>query len=162
MKWEVGKGIDTYIGELNMLLSTEDEVCGKAIYKAAGTVADEVRAGIQGLPQRVDGRKRKKGQRTKGVTKEQKQGLLDGFGITHARTDGSFRHVKLGMDGYNAKKTQKYPNGQPNAMIARMVESGSENHQKTPFIGPAVKRTKERAERIMQETIDESIKTIMK
>lgn len=157
MKWQIGTGINTYIAQLNTLISLESETCGKAIYSAAGIVADEVRKNIEAIPKATHS-----GSVTRGITDEQRQGLLDGFGISHERTDGEFRHVKLGMDGYNDTRTKKYPQGQPNAMIARVVESGSEYHKKTPFISKAVRATKEQAEGKMAEVIDESIHAIFR
>lgn len=159
-KWEVGKNIDTYIERLNTMLSLESEAVGKAIYSGAGIVADAVRRNIQSLP---ESETKKKGvNKVRGVTASQKAGLLAGFGISHERIDGSYRNVKLGMDGYNSTVTKKYPQGQPNALIARITESGSEYHTKTPFIAPAVRATQEQAERKMQESIEQSISAIMK
>ena len=120
MKWTVGKGIDEYIAQLQRLEGYSDTVVGRAMYEGAKIVADEVRKGIDSLPIREE---YVKNQATRGVTKTQKKGLQDGFGISHKQKDGSFVNVKLGFDGYNGTHTKKYPKGQPNAMVARFVET---------------------------------------
>ena len=94
----VGSGIDTYLSQLGRLQTMAPENCGKAIYEGAKIVADEVRHGIDSLP--VSKTKNYKGtNKVRGVTPEQKKGLQDGFGISRAKNDGSFRNVKLGFDG---------------------------------------------------------------
>ena len=161
LKWEVGSGIDEYIAELQRLGKFTPGMVGKAIYDGAKIVADEVRNNIKKLP--VRDRQYKNGNYAdKGLTESQKKGLLDGFGISRLQEDGSYKQVKLGFDGYNDTTTKKFPNGQPNAMIARTIESGSSYHQKTPFIAPAVRATKDKAEAAMAERIDEEIQQIFK
>lgn len=164
MKWIVGKEIDEYIGELQRLGELTPSMVGKAIYEGAAVVADSVRDNIKSLPVREE-EWTKSGvllAKSRGVTKSQKDGLLEGFGIAKLQDDGGFKHVKLGMDGYNDTITKKYPKGQPNAMIARVVESGNSYHIKTPFIGPAVERTRDKCGKVMEKVIDEEINTIIR
>lgn len=117
-------GIDNYIKQLNKLQqSTKDGVVGKTVYAGAAVVADSVRRAIQALPV-GDGRAQGDGL-VDTVTLPQKAGLLDGFGISRMKDDDGFVNVKLGFDGYNSTRTEKYPRGQPNALIARSVNSGT-------------------------------------
>ena len=81
--------------------------------------------------------------------------------IAGFRQDGTFINVKVGMDGYNSETSKKYPKGQPNALIARSLESGSSFAPKRPFIGPSVNRTKGAAERAIAEKLDDEIKKVM-
>ena len=90
-----------------------------------------------------------------------KQGLLDGFGISKMEETDGYLHVKLGFDGYNSVKTDKYPQGQPNQLVARGVESGASWIEKTPFVRPAVRRTQKSAVKAMQNIIDEETEKIM-
>ena len=85
---------------------------------------------------------------------------MDGFGVSPLQDDSGYRNVKLGFDGYNSVKTKKYPQGQPNALIARVTESGSSYREKTPFIRPAVNAARKPAEKAGQAKIDEKIKSI--
>ena len=162
-KWIVGKGLDSYISYLQKIDAVTDEAIGEAAYEMAKVVADKVRANIQALDAAP------KGKTTYYVTEtmiksqlseEQKKGLLDGFGVSPMQEDSGFVNVKLGFDGYNSVKTKKYPQGQPNALIARVTESGSSYREKTPFIRPAVNASKKQAEQAGQMKIDEKIAAI--
>ena len=97
-----------------------------------------------------------------GVTAPQKAGLIDGMGISPMQDDGGYLNVKIGFDGYNATKTEKYPQGQPNQLVARGVESGTSWKQKKPFIRPAINASKSRAEAEMARILDQEIEKITK
>ena len=162
-KWIMGKGLNNYIAYLQKLNLVTDEVIGEAVYEMAKVVADKVRANIQALDAAP------KGKTTYHVTEtmiksqlseEQKKGLLDGFGVSPMQDDNGYFNVKLGFDGYNSIKTKKYPKGQPNALIARVTESGSGYREKTPFMRPAVNATRQKAIKAAQVTIDEKIEAI--
>lgn len=160
-KWIVGKGLDSYISYLQKIDAVTDEVIGEAVYEMAKVVADSVRSGIQALPtvsNQANIATYKKGYSR--LSDEEKQGLLDGFGVSPMQDDGGYINVKLGFDGYNGVKTKKYPKGQPNALIARVTESGSSYREKTPFIRPAVNASKKQAEQAGQMKIDEKIAAI--
>lgn len=160
-KWIVGKGLDSYISYLQKIDAVTDEAIGEAVYEMAKVVADSVRSGIQALPtvsNQANIATYKKGYSR--LSDEEKQGLLDGFGVSPMQDDGGYINVKLGFDGYNSVKTKKYPQGQPNALIARVTESGSSYREKTPFIRPAVNASKKQAEQSGQMKIDEKIAAI--
>lgn len=160
-KWIVGKGLDSYISYLQKIDAVTDEAIGEAVYEMAKVVADSVRSGIQALPtvsNQANIATYKKGYSR--LSDEEKQGLLDGFGVSPMQDDGGYINVKLGFDGYNSVKTKKYPNGQPNALIARVTESGSSYRKKTPFIRLAVNAARKLAEKAGQTKIDEKIRAI--
>ena len=160
-KWIVGKGLDNYIAYLQSINAVTDEMIGEVVYDMAKVVADSVRSGIQALPtvrNQANIATYKKGYSR--LSDEEKQGLLDGFGVSPMQDDGGYINVKLGFDGYNSVKTKKYPKGQPNALIARVTESGSSYREKTPFIRPAVNASKKQAEQAGQMKIDEKIAAI--
>lgn len=160
-KWIVGKGLNNYIAYLQSIEAVTDEMIGEAVYDMAKVVADKVRANIEALPAvsneaniatyREDYSR---------LSEPEKQGLLEGFGVSPLQDDSGYRNVKLGFDGYNSVKTKKYPQGQPNALIARVTESGSSYREKTPFIRPAVNATRKQAEETARVTIDEKIQAI--
>ena len=147
-KFQVGTGIDQYVTRLENLEFQSDDMIGKAIYKGADIVADAIKANIQNLPLSV-------------CTAVEKAGLLSGFGIAKMQTEGGYFNVKAGFDGYNDNVTKKYPKGKANSMIARSIEGGTSWRPKYPFVAPAVRMTKDRAERIMSEEIDKSITEVM-
>jgi HK97 gp10 family phage protein len=147
-KFYVGRGIDQYIEQLTNLEFTAHDAIGRAIYMGADVVADAIRANIQKLPATV-------------VTNVQRQGLLGSLGIASMRQDGGEFNVKIGFDGYNAHVTKKYPKGHPNSMIARAIESGTSFSPKHPFVDPAVRATKDKAEKAMAEELNKELQKRM-
>lgn len=159
------KGAEEYALKLSKLQSGTKKVADKAIYRAAGIVADQVKANIEAMPAVSDAENinafKKKGKSK--LTKRQKQGLIRSFGITGIEMDSKgYYNRKLGFDGYNDIVTRKYPKGQPNQLIARVVESGSSYMDKNPFIRPAVNATRAKAKEAMQQVIDDSMKEMMR
>lgn len=158
------RGMAEYEAMLERMGKNTRAFIGPAVYAMAGVVADEVTAKIRALPSVDDFQgvlaycKKEKVQ----LTKSQKDGLLDGFGIAPMENDNGYWNVKLGFDGYNSTKTHKYPQGQPNAMIARSVESGSSVRNKTPFVRPAVRASEARAAEAGKAVIDEKLKDMTK
>lgn len=75
--------------------------------------------------------------------------------------------------GYDSThKTKQFPNGVPNALIAATYESGTSIRsngkgknrgaiKKHPFIQPAIRACRERANNAMQKQLDEQISNIM-
>ena len=78
------------------------------------------------------------------------------------RNDGGYYNVAVGFHGYNSQSTEKYANGQPNAMIARSVNSGTYFRQKNPFFDRAIRSSKGAAESAMARKADELINELMK
>ncbi len=154
-------GLKDYELMLSQLEGATDDMIGRAVYAGAGIVADAVKQGIQSLPI-VTGYGTESNPLPGGVTSAQKAGLIDGFGISKLRDDNGYLNVKLGFDGYNRTRTEKYPQGQPNQLVARGVESGTSWKQKKPFIRPAVTRSRKPAEAEMKRVIDEEIEKIVK
>ena len=65
--------------------------------------------------------------------------------------------MKIGFDGYNEVQTKTFPNGQPNALIARSIESGSSTREKTPFLRPALAAARKQAIEAARVKFDEAI-----
>lgn len=99
---------------------------------------------------------------TKGIKKLQKIGLEHGLGIAPLQNDNGFHNVKIGFDGYNLVKTKSHPNGQPNVMIARAVESGTSFSEKIPFVRNTLKKARNQAKKKMIKTFDEAIGKLLK
>lgn len=148
-------GLDDYIAELERLSDVSRDCIGQAVHDGAGVVADAVRQAINNLP--IDERVVKNGQMLYGVTQKQKDGLLAGFGIAPLENDNGYQNVKLGFDGYNSQRTAKYPQGQPNSMIARSVNSGSSFRQRIPFVDDTVRQKKSACEDKMKETFNKEL-----
>lgn len=127
----------------------------------AKVVADEVKANLIALPSVPDTEGLKafasEPQQKIPITKAQKWGLVHSFGIASLRNEGGFIHVKIGFDGYNEVQTKTFPNGQPNALIARSIESGSSTREKTPFLRPALAAARKQAIEAARVKFDEAI-----
>lgn len=151
MKWS---GIDEYLAKLERIKDPREEI-EEAVYKGASVVADAMRAQINALP--VKNQYTPEGERASGITSVQKKGLQDGFGVAKIRKDGDFYNAKLGFDGYNGQKTKKYPQGQPNSVIARSVCSGTSFRAANDFVGRATRSTKAQAEKAIKDTFEEAL-----
>ena len=142
-KWN-DEGLANFIAALD---STDDrdleEIAGSAIYAMANEVANQVKENLQGLATSTE--KKYKDNHVRLITPRQKAGLIASFGIAKMRADGNGWNVLLGFDGYNDVITETYPQGQANAMVARLTESGSTWRQKQPFFRSAVNASKDRA-----------------
>lgn len=150
------KDFDRYLDQLSALGRDALDIIDKAVYDGAKVVADPVKEAIRNLP--LD--QMKKLDQRKGINRIQKEGLIESYGIAPLRDDGGFRNVKIGFDGYNNFITFKWPHGQPNAMIARSVESGTSFMPKNPIISRTTRQYKNACEQKMQNTIEKEIKKI--
>lgn len=155
------KNTDEYIRKLQKLADKSTHIVKEALYEGAGFMADKIRQQITELPNE-EYRYAYKYKPLYGITKEQKEGLLNGLGISKMEDKMGAYNVSISFDGYNATKTKKYPNGQPNLLIARSIESGTSFRQKHPFVRIAVSENKKEVLRIMQKVIDDEVNKIIK
>ena len=159
-KWTM-EGMSEYIAYLQSIANVTDEAIGAGVYAMAEVVADRVRANIQVLPTvSNEANIATYRQGYSRLSDPEKQGLLDGFGVSPMQDDGGYKNVKLGFDGYNSVKTKKYPNGQPNVLIARVTESGSFYRQKTPFMRTAVNASRKEALEKGREAVDQVLEAV--
>lgn len=129
---------DEYALKLSRLSAGSDEIAKKAIYKAAGVVADKIKSNLKGV-----------------LSDEATGELVGSFGISKIDTDSSGDwNAKIGFDGYDSQ-------GVPNQLKARVLESGSSRQKKRPFVRPAVNATRKQALEVMRKVIDEETKKIM-
>lgn len=154
------EGMAEYELKLSKLKNGSKEIAAKAIYAGAAIMADEIKANIKELPVQMGARGDSKN-KINSITPVQKEGLMESFGISSLQEDHGFWNVKLGFDGYNRTRTKKYPKGQPNAMIARSVESGTSFRKKNPFIKRAIKAKETAVVAEMGRIVDEEIKKMM-
>ena len=153
-------GMKEYAEYLQRIGANTKEICGAGVYAMAEIVTDKIRENLDALPT-VDEAEAVAAYREKrktSLTSAQKKGLQEGLGISKIENDNGYWNVKIGFDGYNKVKTPKYPNGQPNVMIARATESGSSVREKMPFVRTAVTAATKPAIQAGQAAIDEEIK----
>lgn len=154
-------GMSEYISYLQRIGNVTDEAIGKGVYAMANVVADAVRNNIQALPtvsNEANIATYRKGYSR--LSEPEKQGLLDGFGVSPMQDDNGYKNVKLGFDGYNSVKTKKYPQGQPNVLIARITESGSSYRKKTSFIRRALNSSRKKALEAGKDTVDAVLENV--
>jgi len=131
------KAGDEYAIKLSRLATGSEKIAKKAIYEAAGIVADQIKKNLEGV-----------------LSDEATGELAASFGITPIKrdSDGNW-NAKIGFDGYDSRDV-------PNQLKARVLESGSSRQKKRPFVRPALRATKKRAIAKMAEVIDEEIKKL--
>ncbi len=133
------KNGDDYAARLSALGTRSDGVAKKALYVAAGMVADRIKDNLRGV-----------------VSSEATGALAESLGVTPMQADSAGNwSVKVGFDGYDAK-------GVPNQLKAQALESGtSRGERKHPFVRPAVNASKGATLAAMRAVIDEETKKIM-
>lgn len=159
------KGGDEYLTKLSRLeKACKQEIIGKAIYEGAKVVTDAIRQELNAIPvSETFVGPQVAHAKMPGPTLAQKEGLEKSLGIATLKDDGTgFLNVKIGFDGYNEKKTEKWPKGQPNQMIARAVESGTSFMRKNQFIKRAVAKSRKKAMAIMKKKVQDGVEKIMK
>lgn len=124
----------------------------RALYEGVAVTGAAIRQAIQDLPYHP----------TKGISHAQKEGLLEGLGYTHMKRKKGAWFVKIGFDGYNNVHTEKYPNGQPNAMIAAAINTGTSRRKRTNFITKAVNKAKKGSIDAMKAFMDHEIEVFEK
>ena len=149
------QGIDEYFEKLNQLGQRATGLCKRAVYDGAAIVADAVRAEVQALPTTDHD------ETPQGVFSYEKDGLLAGLGIAKMKDDGGVISTRVDFDGYNRMKSNKYPNGHPNSMIARAINSGTSKRPKNPFMNRAASKAKAKANAAMSKRMDADIDEIM-
>lgn len=158
------KGLDEYANKVKRLSKNEQVILKKAVFSGAAPVADATKAGLLSLPIQNDrnnyllppyahGKKK-----IVGVSSRQKADLVASMGLAPIENQGGYINTKLGFDGYGSVPTKQWPNGIPNALLMRSVESGTSFRKKTPVISRAVNATKGIAISKMSETIDKELK----
>lgn len=158
-KWQFD-GLNEYVRKISGLGKDSEGYIKRAVYVGAGVVAKAVGSAIDALPEAREGYVPGDAP-IRGITAAQKAGLKEGLGIAKMRNDAGYINTKIGFDGYNSVRTKKYPNGQPNALIARAVESGTSRRPKTQFITKAVRSVRDQAERYMADQFDKDLQKTM-
>lgn len=134
--WKNNPGMEDFI---NLCIFTDrqlSKVIGRSIHPGAKIMGNAIKRSINGII--VDDTNDHKHKR-RGPTKAQKDALIESFGIAAIKRTRYGWNVKAGWDGYNGIVTKKYPKGQPNAMIARSVNTGTSFMYPQHFLDNAVK-----------------------
>lgn len=131
------KAGEKYVLRLSHFASQFDDIAKKAIYEGANIIADKIKSNLEGI-----------------LSEEATGELVASFGITPIKKDreGDW-NAKLGFDGYDSK-------GVANQIKARVLESGSSQQPKRPFVRPAVTSTRKKVVAKMNQVIQDEIQKI--
>ena len=164
-------GLDQYAQKLTALERSTDSVIQESLEAGAGVAADEMRAQIERLPTSDHVSKTGKSHPwwgtpehpARGPSEEQKQGLLDSLGFTPISVDEKgLVNIKIGFDGYNSVKSKRWPNGEPNLLIARAVNSGTSFMAANSFAKDARAKGGRKARKEMEKTMRNEFQNVFK
>lgn len=147
---------------LKMLESIErntDEILEDVLREGAMIATDEMRSQISKL-RTSDEYEGGNGKRY--AKKSDVQGLLDSLGFAPVRFNNSVVDSNIGFDGYNNDRTQKYPKGHANRMIANAINRGTSFMIAQPFINRTKKAAEAKCNEVMQKKLDEEIQKLTK
>lgn len=125
------------VGRLRKTAEEMDKTCKYALYFGGASAADALRKKVNALnsvPDVVAINAWRRGEPSL-ISVKQKLGLLEGLGIAKMRQKNKVWSVRVGFDGYNSVVTRRWPNGEPNVIIAAGCEHGNSNRMiEQPFI----------------------------
>ena len=124
------KGFKTFISQLKALGESAEPVSKMAVYDAAPIVLESIRVGIQSV-----------------VSNEATGDLVGSVGISSIESTGGQVSTAVGVSGYDRK-------GTPNALKARVLESGTSQQAKCPFMRKAINRARSAAKAAMANRFD--------
>lgn len=127
------KGYDEYAKKITKLGRAGAGIIRYSVYGAAGMVIEAIKAN----------------------TPVNTGALRDSAILTNFENEKGYIYTSVQFVGYD-----RY--GQPNAIAARVLESGSSTRNKHPFIGPAVRKVRAAAEAEIAKNLDKKINEIMK
>lgn len=130
-------GLDALQRQLELLKTDATKVAKRAVYDGAKIAADALRRATDSLQcvSDFDAINAKRRGEPSYLSVKQKNGLRTGLGIASMRELPDSVNTKVGFDGYNSVVTPRWPNGQPNRMIAAEVNHGSSGRTiRQPFI----------------------------
>lgn len=156
------EGLEDFI---NLCIFTDrqlDRVIGRTIYPGGDVMSNAIKNSLQSI--RTDDSfwrfANQYGRKIKGPSSRQKQALIDSFGIAQIRKNKYGYNVKCGFDGYNDIVSERWPQGQPNAMIARSVNKGSSFMEAQPFMDTAVSKAEGATIEAMKTQFDKELDKI--
>lgn len=142
-------------------ISVHRSIGRKALYGGADIFADILHEETENIPDEVF-RHLGKEEKFKSVAEKDKAHLVEALGISQFYENGHITEASVGFEGYQGIPTVQYPNGIPNALLARAINSGSSVRKRYPFIDRAAKKAAPKVEEKMREITESEIDKIMK
>lgn len=151
--------------------ATGRRIAKKAVYDGARVMKDAILRAVESIPETHMKHNRYTTSNSpwwgtpewpvRGLTAQQKTGLLQGFGIAPIKQSGGAWSTKTSFTGYNDTVTEDYPSGQPNSLVAARLENGASYRMREPVISTAIKQSKAAAEAAMTATGEAEIKNTL-
>lgn len=151
------EGMDTFIQMNFETIKRTDKIIRKSIHPGAKYMADEIKQALESIPVQ-DGHSRYR--MRQGITTVQKNSLIESFGIARLRKGTWGYNVKLGFDGYNPIVTKRWPKGQPNAVVARSLNTGTSFLKRYPFMDMTVERCKAQTIKLIEDEFNEQLERV--
>lgn len=142
-------------------VSVQRYIGKQALYGGADIFADELRKEAEAIPEEVF-KHLDREEKFRSVAEKDKAHLVDSLGISEFYDKDGATFTSVGFDGYQGIPTKKYPNGIPNALLARSINSGSSVRQRYPFIDRAARKAKPRVEAKMKEITEREMDRILR
>lgn len=140
-------GMEAYLKSFDKIAAEVPRIEATALYDGAGLLADAVAQEIDGLTE---------------LNQIQRRDLRKGMGIAGFWSENGDTVTKIGFEGYNSIRTRRWPNGQPNAMIARSLIRGTSWMRANRFTARAAKKAREACIKTMQERVDREFAALTK
>jgi len=138
------KGMSEFVLELSELETGIDEIAKKATYEASDIVADEMRKNM-GMAKNI-------------IHGYQMNDLQEALGIAPIQLDNKGGwNTSVGFDGYGSHPTKAYPEGLPNQLLVRAIESGTSFRPAMPFVRKTENATSKKAKEKMEQVIENEI-----
>ena len=156
-------GLDDFSARIGKLGSASAGMIRQSMYDGAAQMKAAYEAEILALPA-AEHHPLKEGELMTGITDTNRQDLLNGLYVRKFATEGGQHYTVIGFNGYGSPETatKRYPNGLPNALLARSINSGSSVRRKNRFAARAKTRSQEAAKAAMAETFSRLTDEIMK
>ncbi len=158
-------GLDDEIALFNRLAKPEQivPVFKSAVYAGSGVLAEEIKNKIDALPSESF-RHLSAGDTMRVFSETNRRDLKESIGISKIKEGDGEVYTYVGFAGYGSPETatNTYPNGLPNALLARSIERGSSVRKKKAFVKPAAKDAVKEAEAAMQKAFESSIENLSK
>ena len=159
------EGFDSYIKQLEALKTNSDKLCKATVYPGARILGDALRKAVDELPTISDAKARanwRTGVPNEALSESQKAGLQESLGITNIRKDRrGMVQASVGFSGYNGVVTRHFPEGQPNAEVARSLEKGTSGIRRDAFVERTLNKIRDDCIAAMQAEADAQIEKIM-
>lgn len=157
-------GLDEYQRMIANLSASTPAIIKPALYDAAGIVYGAIRQQLEALPVSETWRQVDYSDYPQpvGIKATQKDGLIKGLGISKMDNKSGVITVRIGFDGYNDQPTKRFPNGEPNALVARELVLGTSRIPRINFIKNAVAASRNDAKKAIIESCEQKIDALKK